>query len=252
MTDVLILRCEDGQARQWGQRLGLEVAISSDWELRGDHCLFVGPGIEPLWHSVQAGLEIVTTWEVAAPLWRYNVLAADVGGPGERSRTERVIRDLRVPLYAPELLFARNCEGARALIETWRAECEEGGDERLAFLRAMYRIKPRLCPLPTTWLHAVELPGAAGVSRTRQQPGAPQNLVNVEIMPGRYVRCKPGEEAAVKARFERMLAGHNGAKAVQHPPRDKQRGVEDARNKSVQVEDTPSRPETAANKGVKP
>lgn len=241
MTDVLILRREDGQARQWGQRLDLEVVVSSDWELRGERCLFVGLGIEPPWHSVQAAFGMVNTWEVAVPLWRYNVLAADVGDPGERAQTERIIRDLRVPLYVPELLFARNCEGARALIEAWRAECGVGGDERLAFLRAMYQIKPRLCPLPTAWLSGTALPESR--ARVRPRPGAPQSLVSVEIMPGRYVRCKPGEEEAVKARFDRMLAGHNTEKAVRQAPRDKKRTVDDVKNKAV-------KPEDDANKGV--
>lgn len=232
MSDVLILRRDDGQARQWAKRLGLEVMVSSDWELRGERCLFVGSGIEPPWHSVHAALEMVTTWEVAVPLWRYNVLAADVGGSDERARTERIIRDLRVPLYAPELLFARNCESARALIDAWRAECGVGADERLAFLRAIYWVKPRLCPLPTAWLSGSALPAPAE-AHTRRQPGAPQNLVNVEILPGRYVRCKPGEEAAVKARFDKMLGGRDGAKAVTKPPKHKKRLPEDTTNKDV-------------------
>lgn len=238
MSDVLILRREDKQALQWARRLGLEVLVSSSWDLRGERCLFVGPGVEPPWHSVQAALEMVTTWEVAVPLWRYNVLAGDIGGPGERAKTERIVRDLRMPLYAPELLFARNCDGARALIEAWRVECETGADERLAFLRAMYRIKPRLCALPTAWLNGSAAPAHAGGPKIQRQPGAPQNLVNVEILPGRYVRCKPGEEVAVKARFDRMLQGRDGSKAVTKPPKDKKRAPETAKNKAVKPETT--------------
>jgi len=229
MTDVLILRQEDGQARQWARRLKLQLLVTDSWELRGDRCLFASSARVIPWHMVGAGYRFLNAWDAAAPLWRYNVLAGDIGEPGERARTEKIIRDLRVPLYAPELLFVANTETGRELVRVWREEARGDADERLAFLRAMHLVKPRLCTLPTIWLSEVAL--SDGSARVKAKPGAPQNLVSVEILPGRYVRCKPGEEAAVKARFDRMLQGRNGEKAVTRPPRHKMRTVETIANK---------------------
>jgi hypothetical protein len=80
--------------------------------------------------------------DAAAPLWRYGVLAADLGSEKERERTAAVTRDLRLLVHAVELLFVADTPSGRRLIEIWRSECTGGCDERLAFLRALFMVKP--------------------------------------------------------------------------------------------------------------
>jgi hypothetical protein len=121
-----------------------------------DHALVVEPeAVVVPWDLVPFGLRFVERWDIAVPLWRYGVLAADIGTPEERARTQAVIRDLRVLLYCHELLFFRDDAPARDFLAAWRDECATGDERRLAFLRALYRVKPRLCALPCNWMREV-------------------------------------------------------------------------------------------------
>lgn len=97
------------------------------------------------------GFTLLDTWEVAAPILSYTRLARDVGDEEDREQTRRTVRDLRVPVYDTRLLFLRRCYATRRLMDAWR---EEQGDRSLAFLRALYQVKPLICALPTTWVLA--------------------------------------------------------------------------------------------------
>ena len=99
---------------------------------------------------VPIGLSLLETWEIAVPLFDYKVLAANVGSEAERERTKAVVRDLRIPLYDTRLMFVRKCDPTVLLFERWQAE-REHGDERLAFLRALYATPLLVLALPVTW-----------------------------------------------------------------------------------------------------
>ena len=98
----------------------------------------------------QAGFNLLARWQVAAPLWSYTELACHVGTDEDREATKAVIRDLRVPLYDTRVLFVRRCDDTRRLLALWLKECA-CGDARLAFLRALYQVKPTICALPAQW-----------------------------------------------------------------------------------------------------
>lgn len=98
------------------------------------------------------GFRLVERWEVAAPIWSYDELAAHVGTEDDRAQTAAVVRDLRVPLYSPDLMFVRRTPTTRDFLRVWGDESASGGDPRLALLRALYRVKPMICALPTTWI----------------------------------------------------------------------------------------------------
>lgn len=100
-----------------------------------------------------AGLQMLERWEIAAPLASYTTLADDIGNEVDRALTEQVIRDLRVPYYNIGVLFFRRCAGTQQFLEQWAQEQEQGGDSRLAFLRALYQVKPLLQPLPVEWIN---------------------------------------------------------------------------------------------------
>lgn len=123
-----------------------------------DSCL---PFPKTLWYDpavrlrpdlIATGFELLETWELAAPLYSYQTLARDLGTDSERALTEGLIHDLRVPVYETRCLFLRRCRGTRDLMAAWGAEMGNGGDERLAFLRALYRVKPLVLALPVTWV----------------------------------------------------------------------------------------------------
>lgn len=100
------------------------------------------------------GFSLLDTWQIAAPVWSYTELAAHVGNAAEREYTQSIIRDLRVLMYDTRMVFVRRCGDTRKFVSVWRDESEKGADERLAFLRALYIVKPVLLALPTTWTKA--------------------------------------------------------------------------------------------------
>ncbi len=96
------------------------------------------------------GAHLLERWQMAVPLDSYDLLAKDFGSEAERKATQELIHDLRVPVFDTGLIWVRRCAAARAVIEDWVREREEG-DDHLAFLRAVYRHKPLLCTLPVEW-----------------------------------------------------------------------------------------------------
>jgi len=170
------------------------------------------------------------------------VLAQDVGTPAERKRTAKLTLDLRIPLYEPGLLFIRSSEAGLALLETWRAECQRGDDERLAFLRALHIVKPKFCALPRSWL-AEEAQRAKQDARTEKNVrNTLKPLVRVEIAPGRFAKCHAGDEEKVKEHFASLQqrgrgAGEQGSRKRRRPAKDKmrRRPVEDKTKKEKET-----------------
>jgi len=96
-------------------------------------------------HRISAG------WQMAAPLWRYNLLARDIGDEDARQRTKEVIRDLRVPVFDTHLIYVRRDAETERLLALWLQERASGDDDKLCFMRALYQVKPLLCALPQSW-----------------------------------------------------------------------------------------------------
>lgn len=193
----IVIRADDKTARARARQLRATIEVTDSWHVDGP-TLFAGAPIP--WPLVPAGFKYLEHWDAACPLWRYGILAESLGTEAEREATRRVALDLRVPVFESGLLFVADTELGRRLVEVWRRECEESRDERLAFLRSLYIVKPRLCALPRSWLveeHAAKIGKRSGRSRA-------QTLVQVQIGPNQFVKCKLGDEAAVQERFRKM------------------------------------------------
>lgn len=206
MNDLLVLQQPDKTAAALAAKHGLRTVVRAGYDVPFDRALFVEPGTAIPWNLVDYGLHFLGRWDAAAPLWRYGVLAQDVGTPVERKRTEAVALDLRVLLYASELLFVRASPAGLALLKAWQEEQTRGPDKRLAFLRALHLVKPLFCALPRSWLFAEEKVRAEQRKASLPQPrtGA---LVTVEVAPGRFIRCHAGEEKSLLARYLAARAG---------------------------------------------
>lgn len=215
----IVLQEPDDTIRKLAKRQHLSVEVRPDGGTPFDRTLFIRPGVRIPWDMLSVGFEFLDHWEAAAPIWSYDTLASDVATGADRKRTEELIHDLRVPLYAHELLFVRQDDvGAQCiapLLAAWREEIEAvpGGDVRLAFVRALYRVKPLFLALPRSWLGPTagvrtRRPSSARSEARRKRPkAAGSTLVKVEVGPGRFVRCKPGEEERVKTAYaERKLS----------------------------------------------
>jgi len=130
---------------------GLEVTTGEP-SLPFAKTLLWSPAVSFRTDLILTGFNLLDTWEVAAPLASYEVLARDIGTADDRARTEAVIRDLRVPYYEPGILFLRRCAASRDLLAAWQEERGRGDNDGLALLRAIYRVKPLILALPTVWI----------------------------------------------------------------------------------------------------
>ena len=105
---------------------------------------------------LQVGFNLLGKWDAVAPLWSYKDTALRLGTEPDREATKEAIFDLRVPAYDTRLLFVRRNESGQALMAAWGAELVRPDltkhDERLAFLRALFQVKPRICAAPVTWV----------------------------------------------------------------------------------------------------
>jgi hypothetical protein len=209
----IVIRQEDMVARSKAAKCGMSVDIRSDWALPWPRTLFIAPGTCVPWDLVAVGISFLARWDVAAPFWRAGTLAKDLGTAAERERTAAILHDLRVPVYSHELLFVRKSAAGEAFLSSWRAECglaDKGGDERLAFLRALYTVKPAFCVLPRLWLADLaqrEVSDRQVAHRHAAQHGEP--LIRVEIAPGRFVRCHEGDRAQILERYQKLAGGRH-------------------------------------------
>lgn len=200
MRGMLLLHDDPGIQRE-ARRRRLDVMTLDAPAIPWPQTL-ITEGLVP-WDLVDAGYHFIERWDAAAPLWRYGVLAQDLGTKAERAQTKGLVRDLRVPVYAADrLLFVRQSPEAEQLLVAWDCEREGGADPMLAFLRALYRVKPLFLALPRSWLaENIRTPLTAG-----RRPGRMlTRLVRVQIAPGRFVTCKPGEEETTKALWAARL-----------------------------------------------
>ncbi len=104
-------------------------------------------------------LKWLDRWEVAVPFRPYDILAKDIGTEEERDASLPLLLDLRQPVYDSRVVLFRNCPRTRNLIQTWaKREMTEGEDADLAFLRAVWRVKPLILALPKTWAEGGPVP----------------------------------------------------------------------------------------------
>lgn len=214
MRGILLLGGDDTVIHSRAKAAGLALEVGERPALPFEKTLIVEAGTRVPFGLLPAAWHFLERWDAAVPLWRYGVLAAGVGTPAEREFTKSIIRDLRVLLHATELLFVRASEAGEALVREWQREmdpvsfAQPAMDKRLAFLRALYEVKPRLCVLPANWL-LQSGPQQPLMRRGVPATNAARPLVRVELEPGRFVKCHEGDEEKVLAQFQQQKeAGH--------------------------------------------
>lgn len=139
-----------GVAVQW---LGRELdVVLGEPRLAFPYTLIWNPSVRLKRELLPVGFHLLKTWEIAIPLKHYDTLACHLGTKEERDYTKSIIRDLRVPVYECGVIFAKRCPSVQKLLECWKSEQGRGNNSYLAFLRALYQIKPLVCALPVTWI----------------------------------------------------------------------------------------------------
>ena len=205
MNGILLLGPDNViESRARGHKVPVKVG---ELELSFEKTLIASPGVRVPWDLLPAAWGFLDRWDAAVPLWRYDVTAESAGTPNERELTRSIILDLRVLLHAVELLFVRRNQAGKELIAAWQQEMERGPERRLAFLRAFFTVKPRLCVLPISWLLLSTQQHRQWRGRNVPARNAGRPLVRVELEPGRFVKVHAGDEERAREHFERQRGG---------------------------------------------
>jgi len=104
-----------------------------------------------------ASFELLKTWEMAIPLGDFGTLANGIGTEEDRKLTQEVLGDLRIPVYDTQQMYVRTCSATEHLFAAWKVEKEKllGGDDRLAFIRALYLNPLLILALPPSWVTGI-------------------------------------------------------------------------------------------------
>ena len=116
---------------------------------------------------IPVGFHFLDRWEVVCPLWSYDELACHIGTDNDREATAETIIDLRVPVYDVRAMFVRKTPDTERLMAVWEFESKletNGTDPRLAFMRALWEVKPLMLAVPPTWMkdHEVDTTSQVG------------------------------------------------------------------------------------------
>jgi hypothetical protein len=92
-------------------------------------------------------------WDMAAMLATSNPMAKDIGHAPDRRRLEKLVGDLRLPVYQTKVVWLRQSRKARSFVNEWVRVMRDGVEERLAFLEAWYKVKPSIYTLEADWMY---------------------------------------------------------------------------------------------------
>jgi len=129
----------------------IKVVQSDEPRIEFPYTVWVHPTIILRPNIIQVGVGLLSTWELCVPLQSYERLAANLGSNEQQEYLKSIIHDLRVPVYSTQLMFLKDCENCRQLVDVWNDERGKLPDE-MAFLAALYQVKPFVLALPSTWL----------------------------------------------------------------------------------------------------
>ena len=147
---MIVLRQDNAQHRMEAKRRRLPLAVQDGWQMPAERVLFVGADQGVPWPLVESGFGALDTWEMACPLWRYGVLAQDVGTTAERERTKALCFYLRVPLMEPGLLFVRHVSSICAAPSPWRAKSSPGSISGTRRSKHSAFVRSRSAAVPTS------------------------------------------------------------------------------------------------------
>lgn len=135
----------------WTEAFALDVKFGNI-SLPFEHTLIWSPPKPPKQQYIIVSFKILQNWDVLVPVRSYDKLVAQLGTAEERARMKKIVRDLHVPFFSTGVMFVKRNERTEELITLWKSEIPKWSDERLAFLCAVYKVKPFILPLPTDWI----------------------------------------------------------------------------------------------------
>jgi hypothetical protein len=98
---------------------------------------------------LEQGFNWLSRWEVIVPFRPYSELAEDLVKKNSKEKIVQLrVGDLRVPVFDPRLVFIKTNDATKKLWEIYKNEATHW-DNRIAFLIAVWEVKPFIKPLPS-------------------------------------------------------------------------------------------------------
>lgn len=135
----------------WTDAFNLDVTFG-DIALPYEYTLIWNPPKHPQRQYIMASFKVLRNWDILVPVRSYEKLVAQIGTVDEKKRLKKIIRDLHVPFFSTTIMYVKRNDRTQKLITEWKKEMPKWSDERLAFLVAVYKVKPFILPLPTMWI----------------------------------------------------------------------------------------------------
>lgn len=130
----------------------LEIMYSEDVDIPFSETLIYNTKLNKLRvELLPIGFKWLKSFQVILPLLDYTTLAVHIGTNEDRKIAKEILKELRIPVYDTNLIFIRRCDETKELLSRWKAHKENITDSRLAFLCALYEVKPLHLALPNTW-----------------------------------------------------------------------------------------------------
>ena len=129
----------------------LEMVENDQPELLFSETLIYHPSAQIRPELLHVGFKWLEKFQVIVPLWDYEQLACHIGRESDKGNLKEIIKELRVPVYDTRMIWIRRCDETKDLIDSWQKHKLTIEDDKLAFLAAVYEIKPVLLALPITW-----------------------------------------------------------------------------------------------------
>lgn len=177
--------------------------------------------------SPALGFELLERWDfVIAEAETRSLAATFSDNRNEAGETAAWLGTPHILYHNSGTLFWRRSEATSRLFELWSQEWQryQGWDEQIALLRALLKSDVLFLNVPFTWncrgpegawlVYHRFASKAARKYQALHHPSPPRKiggsgrvmggLVTVELSPGRYVKCRPGDEERVREHFERQ------------------------------------------------
>lgn len=130
----------------------LEIVYSDDVEIPFSETLIYNTKLNKLRiELLPIGFKWLKSFQVILPLLDYTTLAIHLGNSDDQLKAKEILKELRVPVYDTRLMFVRRCDETKELLSRWKAHKGNFTDDKLAFLCALYEVKPLHLALPNTW-----------------------------------------------------------------------------------------------------
>lgn len=177
---------------------GYEVKVVDEPCVPFEKTLIIKAGEHIPHELLEFGFGLLDKWDIATPMSAYGDQAYLHGEDSDRKLTKEIVGDLRFITYHTGFIFCHRKN--KYIIEDWN---QEEGDRTLAFVRTIFKHKPKLCVLPVSWLRSLQFDSNQFISRRGHAPRRHRKpLVKVDLGNGQFVKVEQGQEELVLATLQ--------------------------------------------------